>query len=55
MVNETRKDRILVVDDEKPIREVLAASLADEGYLVESAENGEQGLKLIESFQPSAV
>lgn len=52
---DTRKDKILVIDDEKPIREVLTASLLDEGYLVESAENGEQGLKMIESFQPSAV
>jgi two-component system, NtrC family, nitrogen regulation response regulator NtrX len=55
MLNEGREDRILIVDDEKPIREVLAASLGDEGYVVESAENGEIGLQLIESFQPSVV
>jgi len=55
MYNETNKDKILIIDDEKPIREVLTASLADEGYIVESAENGEAGLKLIETFQPPVV
>ena len=32
---EYKKEKILVVDDEAPIREVLSASLADEGYVVE--------------------
>ncbi|MCJ8276934.1 MAG: sigma-54-dependent Fis family transcriptional regulator [Bdellovibrionales bacterium] len=52
---EFRKEKILVVDDEAPIREVLCASLADEGFIVDSAENAEQGLKKIESFQPQVV
>lgn len=55
MYNEVSQDKILIIDDEKPIREVLTASLADENYIVQSAENGEAGLKLIETFQPPVV
>lgn len=55
MYNQVREERILVIDDEKPIREVLTASLRDEDYIVESAEDGEKGLEMIGSFQPSVV
>lgn len=47
--------KILVIDDEAPIREVLSASLADEGYDVMSAESGEEGIRLIEEFRPAIV
>lgn len=52
---ETNKPLILVVDDEKPIRDVLSAALDDEGYDVHVAENGEEGLKLIEAIKPLVV
>lgn len=52
---EYKKEKILVVDDEAPIREVLCASLADEGYVVDSAENAEVGLQKIERFQPDII
>lgn len=52
---EYKKDKILVVDDEAPIREVLSASLADEGYIVDTAEDAEEGLKKIGKFQPDIV
>jgi len=39
---------ILVVDDEKNIRETLKDVLEDEGYFVFLAEDGEQALKLLE-------
>lgn len=52
---EYKKEKILVVDDEAPIREVLCASLADEGFVVDSAENAEVGLLKIERFQPDIV
>lgn len=35
---------VLVVDDNPPIREVLAATLQDEGYAVATASNGRAGL-----------
>ena len=49
------KHKVLVVDDEKPICEVLSAELLDEGYEVEVANNGEKGLKSIETFAPDVV
>jgi DNA-binding NtrC family response regulator len=38
--------RLLVIDDEKNIREGLAEYLAQDGYDVVCAENGDEGLKL---------
>ena len=43
--------KILIVDDESAIREVLSASLADEGYIVKVARSGEEGLRMMEEFQ----
>ena len=36
---------ILIIDDEKAIRKTLGEILAYEGYKIEDAENGEEGLK----------
>ncbi len=47
--------KILVIDDEGPIREVLSASLRDEGFHVETAVDGEAGLIAIRNFQPDLV
>lgn len=52
---ETNKTKILIVDDEAPIREVLSASLADHGYDVVVAENAEAGLRKIKEEQPQVV
>ncbi len=40
-----KKRRVLVIDDEKAIRETLSAILADEGYAVTAVESGEEGLR----------
>lgn len=47
--------RILVIDDESAIGGVLSASLRDEGYLVEVAEDGARGLTAISTFRPDIV
>jgi DNA-binding response OmpR family regulator len=39
--------RILVVEDERDIRELVLLHLKREGYVVDSAENGEEGLRLL--------
>jgi len=39
-----RKRRVLVIDDERAIRQTLSQVLADEGYEVESAADGIEGL-----------
>lgn len=38
------KSKVLIVDDEAPIRDVLAASLVDENYEVTTASNGDEAL-----------
>ena len=40
--------KILIIDDERSIRNSLKEILADEGYDVEVAENGVQGLTMVE-------
>lgn len=40
--------RILVVEDDKEIREGILIYLKNQGYLVFQAENGLEGLKVIE-------
>jgi len=49
------KQKILLVDDEKDIREVLALPLADLGYHIFEAENGEEALRLFKEVQPPIV
>ncbi|RED51616.1 response regulator transcription factor [Aestuariispira insulae] len=55
VIEEDRDNRILVVDDEEMIRDMLAAILESEGYVVFCAQNGEQALHLIQSEHPSLV
>ena len=40
--------KILVIDDERPIRNSLKEILGDEGYTVETAESGAQALELVD-------
>lgn len=47
--------KILIIDDEAGIRDILSASLKDESYEVLTASNGEEGLPLIKSFSPDIV
>ena len=46
-MNQTRTDRILVVDDESPIRDVLSTVLIAEGYTVTTASDLPEALRLI--------
>lgn len=47
--------RILVVDDERRIRELLELSLAHHGYEVRSAPDGQAALALAKEWEPDAV
>ncbi|HEX9620230.1 MAG TPA: sigma-54 dependent transcriptional regulator [Polyangiaceae bacterium] len=47
--------RVLVVDDEENLRVVLRTLLRRNGYEVETARSGEEGLALVESFGPDFV
>jgi two-component system, NtrC family, nitrogen regulation response regulator NtrX len=46
---------VLIVDDEKSICQSLGSILADEGYEVLTAENGEDALKIVEEEIPCLV
>jgi CheY-like chemotaxis protein len=47
--------RILIVDDEPALREILATVLADEGYAVQMAADGRSALDLITTAPPDLV
>ena len=47
--------RILVIDDDRVSRDTVAEVLTDEGYRVETAENGRAGLAVFQSFRPDLV
>jgi DNA-binding response OmpR family regulator len=47
--------RILVIDDERHIRELLEIGLADDGYEVASAADGQIGLQLTREWSPDAI
>jgi CheY-like chemotaxis protein len=47
--------RILIIDDEVPVREMLRQMLEREGYEVSEAEDGESGLKLYRSAPADLV
>jgi CheY-like chemotaxis protein len=48
MPTESAPRRILVVDDDDGIREVLTAALAADGHAVDSARDGDEALALLE-------
>ena len=47
--------KIVLIDDEEDIREVMSVSLEDEGYRVFTAENGRLGLDLCAKESPQIV
>lgn len=47
--------RVLLIDDEPGILETLSQILADEGYVVVSAPEGEDALEIADVFPPDVV
>lgn len=47
--------KILVVDDEKPISDIVKFNLEKEGYEIATAFDGEEALKMVEEFQPDLI
>jgi CheY-like chemotaxis protein len=47
--------KVLIIEDEKPLRDVYALILTHEGYEVATAENGQIGITQLESFKPSLI
>jgi DNA-binding response OmpR family regulator len=50
-----QKPRILVIDDEESVRETICENLADCGFEILEAVDGDHGLKLIEEKGPPAL
>jgi two-component system response regulator AtoC len=49
------KFKILIIDDEKNIRDIFSLLLEENGYLVESAADAETGLARIAAFRPDVL
>ena len=47
--------KIILIDDEEDIREVMTIALQDAGYIVDSAADGATGLQLCEDTSPQIV
>jgi len=49
------RPRLLVIDDEPMVQELLARFLSKEGFAVITARNGEEGLRMAREVHPAAV
>ncbi|HSA84529.1 MAG TPA: response regulator [Patescibacteria group bacterium] len=47
--------KILIVEDEKPLADILYTRLTEEGFLVATADNGQKGLELAATFHPNVI
>ena len=47
--------RVLVVEDDRQLREVIAEALDEDGYAVEAADNGQTALELAQRRPPELV
>src|SRR5512147_531382 len=55
MAPQGKEGRVLVVDDEPMVRETLGQVLADEGYVVDLAVDGETALERVRAARPDAI
>lgn len=53
--SQVMKGMVLVVDDDEGVRAVMATALEDDGWDVETAENGRSALKTLREAQPDAI
>jgi two-component system OmpR family response regulator len=53
--NEVKVQRVLVVDDEKSISELITTSLRFVGFEVRTAASGAEALRVAEEFKPHAL
>jgi CheY-like chemotaxis protein len=50
------RPKVLIVDDDRDIREILGEMLAEEGYIIEAAWNGAEALRRLRSgFRPNLI
>ena len=51
----TAAPRVVVIDDERHLRELLELGLAEDGFEVRSAADGRSGLQLVREWRPDAI
>ena len=49
------RKRVLVVDDDSSIRELLSTALEDDGYEVVPATNGQDALSVVQRWRPDVI
>ena len=54
-MNQEKIKKILVVDDESSITDLVYSILTEKGYEVTTAKDGKEGLKVFESVKPDLV
>ena len=51
----THQDLVLVIDDDPGVHDLLRRTLERQGFKVESARSGEEGLRLARALRPNAI
>lgn len=52
---EIEEPKVLIIDDEEPVREMLVRALTERGYRVDSTSNGEKALEKVEKQKFDAI
>lgn len=52
---ETKKYRVLIVEDERPLAQMLCDKLAREGFDAKMAKDGQEGLAIALDWQPDLI
>jgi len=47
--------RVLIIEDEKPLRDAYGMVLEQEGFTISTAENGKVGMTKLKSFKPDLI
>ena len=55
MNNTSKNHTILLIDDERDILDFLSYNLSKEGYKVYTAQNGDEGIKIVKQVSPSLI
>jgi len=53
--SQTKKSKILIIEDEVSLIDLLAAKLIKEGYVVQKALDGEEGLEKVHEWKPDLI
>lgn len=55
MKNENKNNKVLIVEDDQSLRQILSDKLTDSGLVIQIAENGQQALNSIKESPPNLI